>query len=596
MLLRFNLKMKMCQNKDNDLVNKIYKNYIELYNFFRDKNYTELDSIKFINNIILDIILINKYPLFYKPKYINDEISSLKSFKNLKKLLINPNFNNVILGEVFEKIVNKKELGAYYTNRLATTYISKFSIYLFFIKNIYGINKIKKFSNINLNKIENIFNKAISEYPTKAVTLLKNISILDPTCGSGAFLFSALEILMDIYKKLKVEYEEVLLVKRHIYGIDIDKSALEMLKCRLFLYFIEKGYNIKDLVLPQKNFISQNFLTHSLEKKFDCIIGNPPFVEKKKVAYSMELHNYESISCNNLYAYVLEKSLKCLKEEGILSMIIPISFTSTKRMRPIRNFLKNSSDVFMISSFADRPSSLFKGVHQKINIIFLSKSKEDNRSKEIFTTQYYHWYKNEFNKLFSNINFIKHNYHFEDYIPKLGNRIELSIFSKIISNPDSLLNLISNTGKYEVFVSTRAYMWIKTHTKKISSEYKGFKFDQYEKAIIFLSILNSSLFFFFWEKISDGWHLTNKEMQEFKINLDNLTKEDKNLLVKYYLELEKDLEKNKEIINTKQSTFAYKHKKSIDIINKIDDIIFKMFNFNKKEKEYILNYQREYRV
>lgn len=587
---------KNTKNKNTNLANKIYKNYIELYNFFMEKKYNELNSIKLVNGIILDIILLKNYPLFYKPKYINDEISSLKSFKNLKKLLINPNFNNVILGEVFEKIVNKKELGAYYTNRLATTYISKLSIYLFFIKNTYGINKIKKFSNINLNKIENIFNKAISEYPTKAVTLLKNISILDPTCGSGAFLFSALETLIDVYKKLKVKYDEISLIKKHIYGIDIDESALEMLKCRLLLYFIEKGYNLENLNMFQKNFTSKNFLTYSLEKKFDCIIGNPPFVEKKKVSYLMELNNYESIACNNLYAYVLEKSLKCLKEEGILSMVVPISFISTKRMKPIRNILKTYSDLFMISSFADRPSSLFKGVHQKINIIFLSKSKEVDRSKEIFTTQYYHWYKNEFNKLYSNINFIKHNYYFEDYIPKLGNRIELSIFSKIISNPDPLLNLTSNTGKYEVFVSTRAYMWIKTHTKKISSEYKGFKFDQYEKAIIFLSILNSSLFFFFWEKISDGWHLTNKEIQDFKINLDNLTKENKNLLVKYYLELEKDLEKNKEIINTKQSTFAYKHKKSIDIINKIDEIVFKMFNLNKREKAYILNYQKEYRI
>jgi hypothetical protein len=108
------------------------------------------------------------------------------------------------------------------------------------------------------------------------------------------------------------------------------------------------------------------------------------------------------------------------------------------------------------------------------------------------------------------------------------------------------------------------------------------------------AILNSNLFFIFWEITSDGWHLTNKELELFSI--PSINEESKKRLVDLYLELEKKLEEKKEFIGTKQTKYAYKHNKCYDIIQDIDKELIQIFNFSNEEKEYILNYRNKYVV
>jgi len=103
-------------------------------------------------------------------------------------------------------------------------------------------------------------------------TLLSDLRIVDPTCGSGAFLFAALKVLMPLYEAvldaasasgggthdrldaLLAEIErhptaEYFLLKHaslsNLYGVDIMKEAVEVARLRLFLKLIsaveEKG-------------------------------------------------------------------------------------------------------------------------------------------------------------------------------------------------------------------------------------------------------------------------------------------------------------------------------------------------------------------
>jgi len=116
---------------------------------------------------------------------------------------------------------------------------------------------------------------------------ITNISILDPTCGSGAFLFAALEILEPLYttclKKMQefldtrtdhksLEFFQRILdqVKRHpnrryyvlksivinnLYGVDIIEEAVEICKLRLFLKLVAQLEEYKDIEpLPDIDF------------------------------------------------------------------------------------------------------------------------------------------------------------------------------------------------------------------------------------------------------------------------------------------------------------------------------------------------------
>jgi hypothetical protein len=218
---------------------------------------------------------------------------------------INPD----ILGYIFEKYINQKELGAYYTKEDITGYICRNTIipYIFdrigiknyehFLKKISiekyiyegvtdrekRVEEIKKaYQNGEIKDINDFitFNLDIEKFALDFIDnlkdeetlkhlyfdILKNIKILDPTVGSGAFLFAALNILFPMYekiinkkflefKKLNSKYwekfeTEINNIKEHpnvnyfilktiivnnLYGVDIVEEATEICKLRLFL-------------------------------------------------------------------------------------------------------------------------------------------------------------------------------------------------------------------------------------------------------------------------------------------------------------------------------------------------------------------------
>lgn len=215
---------------------------------------------------------------------------------------INPD----VLGYIFEKYINQKELGAYYTKEDITEYISKNTIipFIFDKMNASGYNAPNPNPLITNN--EDIINvvgsyiDCIDDYKELKFLykdVLLELSVLDPSVGSGAFLFAALNILLPIYQKtvfrlkelaktekdpwLKVTIdtinkhpEEYFLTKQiilnNLYGVDIVEEATEICKLRLFLQLASHLPDIKSIEpLPDIDFniYAGNSLVGGLSKK-----------------------------------------------------------------------------------------------------------------------------------------------------------------------------------------------------------------------------------------------------------------------------------------------------------------------------------------
>lgn len=113
--------------------------------------------------------------------------------------------------------------------------------------------------------------------------ILSNLKIVDPTCGSGAFLFAALKILLDLYgavldtaraqavtssdpdmvallAEVDAHPNQTYFILKHatlnnIYGVDLMKEATEIARLRLFLKLVSAIDNRKDLEpLPDLDF------------------------------------------------------------------------------------------------------------------------------------------------------------------------------------------------------------------------------------------------------------------------------------------------------------------------------------------------------
>lgn len=349
---------------------------------------------------------------------------------------------------------------------------------------------------------------------------------------------------------------------------------------------------------------------------FDVIIGNPPYVEYSKVKKSFKLlrDSYFSIPCNNLYAFVFEKSDHLLNYEGKLGLILPISFVCTQRMLPIVAHLKNSLNISWLSFYAERPSKLFTGAEVLLTISLTDKRKRS--TTKIFTTSLRKWSADEREQLFDSTFYVHPKNCLRDYLfPKINNKIENSIVHKSFKKLDNTLGLsfASNATEHKVFYRIGGGRYWKIFTdfqpefilngNKVASSRENYLFfNSLEFKNNAISILSSSLFFWYFTVTTNGRDLNPFDLANFPISLSTISSELVQKLSEYCEELITDYQKNKESknkISEKTGEIQYEEfypKKSKPIIDKIDKVLAKHYGFTEEELDFIINYDIKYRM
>lgn len=497
---------------------------------------------------------------------------------------LDPVFIRKKLYTYVEKEINQKKTGTFYTPEYVVNFITTHSIDLYLLN----------YLNININKekfiihdilLENI-KKLSNTDRKKLVNKIKNIKIIDPTCGSGAFLESVFKYFKDLSDNYLYGELSNLDIINIIYGIDINEDAINVSKFRL-LELSEYSDKIQNII--ENNIINENLLLVDNERqKYDIVIGNPPFFEN---FYENSIFRKRS----NIYMHIIEKIYCMIKEISVIGYIVPISLFTTERMSLMSDYIVKQSELLQISYYADRPGCLFTGVHQRLLIFFSLIT--NNKKKEIMTSGYNMWYTKDEKKLFKNNKYI--NIDKNDYKNKLSNSTEKNILKKINKGDISILDCLSNTNNDNyIYLSKRIGFWVKCFYEKNtkSNEYAIYYLKDRFFRILFLSLFNSSIFYFYWITKSDCWHLTKKDIAGFKIPEDRLKLIDINKLEILNIELMESLERNKVLVNSKQVDFEYKHKYSKEIIDKIDYQLSILFDLNESEISYIAKYKYEFRM
>ncbi|MCI7800420.1 MULTISPECIES: HsdM family class I SAM-dependent methyltransferase [Bacillota] len=416
-------------------------------------------------------------------------------------------------------------------------------------------------------------------------------TVYDPTCGSGVFLLAALELKLDLLDlhHTDVTKGKIKKVVESIKGNDLNRDSIIITKIRLFLCVLHRHGVAKAKGLSEvlnNCYECYDYVEHKSanENKYDIIIGNPPYVEDAK-SESVPEKRY-----GNIYANVLENASLQLKPDGVMGFVIPLSYVSTPRMKKIRDELYITVPEQYILSYSDRPDCLFTSVHQKLCILF---GKNKNNKREISTGNYRYWYKEERHDLFNTAEVVKNNYVKDEYIPKLGTRLDTSIYKKLTGFNTPIINLLERDNGAPLYLNMRAAFWIKAFLNKhTGSEYKTFKCENQNYANFCMCLLNSSLFWWYWICVSDCWHITRKELIGFKVpETDDFTETDRLAII-----LENQLEETKLYVGTKQTEYEYKHKECVDTIHQIDDYINALYGLSEEEGLYIKNFAYRYRI
>ncbi|MFP4023993.1 MAG: Eco57I restriction-modification methylase domain-containing protein [Thiohalospira sp.] len=157
------------------------------------------------------------------------------------------------------KITKRKKDGIFYTPKYITKYIVENTVGKLCEEKRAELEIIdEEYAKGRKNRKKNIV-RALDDKLTQYRDWLLDITILDPACGSGAFLNQALEFLIQEHKKIdELKFQllggsivfpdvEDKILEKNIYGVDLNEESVEIAKLSLWLRTAQKGRKLTTL-------------------------------------------------------------------------------------------------------------------------------------------------------------------------------------------------------------------------------------------------------------------------------------------------------------------------------------------------------------
>lgn len=406
-------------------------------------------------------------------------------------------------GQAIDKSKTKrKKDGVFYTPKYITKYI---------VENTVG--KLCEEKKYELGIIEEeYFTDKKRQLKTKENLLVRlntyrdwlhQLTIVDPACGSGAFLNEALNFLItehnyidELEAKLTgssftFTYHSESILENNLFGVDLNEESVEIAKLSLWLRTAEPNRKLNSLndnikcgnsliddpeVAGEKAFKwEQEFPQVFAKGGFDVVIGNPPYVFARdnftKEEKDFYVNSYVSAKYQiNTYLLFIEKSVEIIRNKGVFGLIIPNAWLMVYSGEGLRKHLLDNCNLYQIINLEGYS---FESANVE-TVILLAKNErvQDSNSLEIHLNNGTEFY---LSHIKNQVDFKNNDgFEFKVFIDDKSDGIN----DKIISNTTILDDLV------EIKAGLQAYEKNKGNPKQTSEDVKNrpydfnFKFDE----------------------------------------------------------------------------------------------------------------------
>lgn len=212
----------------------------------------------------------------------------------------------------------------------------------------------------------------IADFILKTIKPEFNAKIIDPSCGSGAFLLAIARYYKHTFGKSISDC-----ICENIYGSDILYYNIERCKLLLSLLALSESENIS---VSQMNLFCCDSLKHNWNENFDAVVGNPPYVKFQDMdddtrAFLIANYRTTQFGTYNLYFAFFELGLRILKTNGKLGYITPNNYFTSLSGESLRAFFRQERSIYRIVDF--NATKVFN-VQTYTAISFLNKASNEN--------------------------------------------------------------------------------------------------------------------------------------------------------------------------------------------------------------------------
>ncbi len=370
---------------------------------------------------------------------------------------------------------------------------------------------------------------------------LRTLTVLDPTCGTGAFLFAALDVLEPIaracHAKLRLPETPAsrrrFLLERTLHGVDLMPEAVEVCRLRMILRLAESG-DIGTLAAIGANVRVGNVLDLEDDGSFDAVIGNPPYLPAESLRRGRDLSGYRTASCPDVYAWILERSARLLRPGGRCGMVVPLSLGFSAAFAPCRQLLFETYGSNWFASFGRIPSALFGNEVRVRNIVHLGHKTSTPGVQH--ATRLHRWFDAYRPHLFSTITYASFRPDvWQGRVPKLNTpRLTAALEACLQRTAERLGDCLApRPTKYALAFKKIAYNWLNFCRQPppcfdaaglpiAHTQYHWLYFpDAVARDIAFL-LLNGSWAFAFWLALGDDFHVTRRTLAQVPLDPRNV--------------------------------------------------------------------------